>query len=56
MSNFGPRIGFAYQATSKLVVRGGAGIFYDRVGADRIIYAVEQGNPYSATVDFGVPN
>lgn len=55
-SNFGPRIGFAYQATNKLVVRGGAGIFYDRVGADRIIYAVEQGNPYSATVDFGVPN
>ena len=52
-SNFGPRIGFAYQATNKLVVRGGAGIFYDRVGADRIIYAVEQGNPYSATVDFG---
>jgi hypothetical protein len=38
------------------VIRGGAGIFYDRVGADRIIYAVEQGNPYSATVDFGVPN
>ena len=49
LSNFGPRIGFAYQATNKLVVRGGAGIFYDRVGADRIIYAVEQGNPYSAT-------
>jgi hypothetical protein len=55
-SNFGPRIGFAYQATSHLVVRGGAGIFYDRVGADRIIYAVEQGNPYSATVDFNTPN
>ena len=55
-SNFGPRIGFAYQATNKLVVRGGAGIFYDRVGADRIIYAVEQGNPYSATVDFGFGN
>jgi hypothetical protein len=56
LSNFGPRIGFAYQATDRLVVRGGGGIFYDRVGADRIIYAVEQGNPYSATVDFGVPN
>jgi Carboxypeptidase regulatory-like domain len=55
-SNFGPRIGFAYQVSSKLVVRGGAGIFYDRVGADRIIYAVEQGNPYSATVDFNTPN
>jgi Carboxypeptidase regulatory-like domain len=56
LSNFGPRIGFAYQVNSKLVVRGGAGIFYDRVGADRIIYAVEQGNPYSATVDFNTPN
>lgn len=56
LSNFGPRIGIAYAATNKLVIRAGAGIFYDRVGADRIIYAVEQGNPYSATVDFGVPN
>lgn len=56
LGSFGPRIGFAFQATSKLVVRGGAGIFYDRVGADRIIYAVEQGNPYSATVDFGFGN
>jgi hypothetical protein len=49
-------MGFAYQATNKLVVRGGFGIFYDRVGADRIIYSVEQGNPYSATVDFGFGN
>ncbi|HTA44321.1 MAG TPA: carboxypeptidase-like regulatory domain-containing protein [Bryobacteraceae bacterium] len=56
LSNFGPRIGLAYEATSKLVIRAGAGIFYDRVGADRIIYAVEQGNPYSATVDFGFGN
>ncbi len=27
-SNFSPRIGFAYQATPKVVVRGGYGIFY----------------------------
>jgi Carboxypeptidase regulatory-like domain len=56
LSSFGPRLGFAYQATSKLVVRGGAGIFYDRVGADRIVYSVEQGNPYAATVDFNPQN
>src|SRR5207245_5163987 len=28
-NNFGPRFGFAYQATPKLVVRGGFGIFYN---------------------------
>ena len=28
-SNFAPRIGVAYQATPKTVLRGGAGIFYD---------------------------
>src|SRR5271166_863535 len=27
--NFAPRVGFAYQATRKLVVRGGFGIFYN---------------------------
>ncbi len=27
-NNFGPRFGFAYQATPKFVVRGGGGIFY----------------------------
>jgi hypothetical protein len=52
LSNFGPRIGFAYQANNKLVVRGGTGIFFDRVGADRIVFSVEQGNPYAATLDF----
>jgi hypothetical protein len=52
LSNFGPRLGFAYQASSKLVVRGGAGIFFDRVGADRLVFSVEQGNPYAATIDF----
>ena len=27
-NNFGPRLGFAWQGTRKLVVRGGAGLFY----------------------------
>jgi hypothetical protein len=52
LSNFGPRLGFAYQVTSKLVVRGGVGMFYDRIGADRFVHAVEQGNPYATTLDY----
>ena len=52
LSNFAPRLGFAYQVNSKLVVRGGAGVFYDRIGADRFVHAVEQGNPYATTLDY----
>jgi hypothetical protein len=52
LSNFAPRLGFAYQVNSKLVVRGGAGMFYDRIGADRFVHAVEQGNPYATTLDY----
>lgn len=29
LNNFAPRFGFAYQTTSKFVIRGGYGIFYD---------------------------
>lgn len=52
LSNFGPRLGFAYQLTDKLVIRGGVGVFYDRIGADRFVHAVEQGNPYATTLDY----
>ena len=31
-SNIGPRLGFAYQASSKTVIRGGWGIFYQTLG------------------------
>ena len=41
-NNFAPRLGFAYQVSSKLVVRGGYGIFYgafeNRGGAPNIGY------------------
>lgn len=53
-SNFAPRFGFAWQPLSggKLVVRGGVGIFYNRVGLDSVVHAYEQGYPYAATYDF----
>ncbi|MBI3678924.1 MAG: carboxypeptidase regulatory-like domain-containing protein [Acidobacteria bacterium] len=34
-NNFAPRVGLAYQLTSKSVVRTGYGIFFDVVGTDR---------------------
>jgi hypothetical protein len=55
LTNFGPRIGFAYQATSKFVIRGGFGIFYDRIAGDRFVHSVEQGNPYGETLDYAGP-
>jgi len=49
-SNFGPRLGVAYQINSKLVLRAGAGLFYNRVGVNEFFHSVQEGNPYAATV------
>ncbi len=34
-NNFAPRFGFAYNFRSRMVIRGGYGIFYDVIGIDR---------------------
>lgn len=52
LSNFGPRVGFAYQLNSKVVVRGGAGIFYDRIGAASVIQSLEAGAPYATSLSY----
>ena len=57
-SNFAPRFGFAWQPLKGkgLVVRGGVGIFYNRVGLDSVVHAFEQGFPYGATYDYSPPS
>jgi len=37
------------------VVRGGIGLFYDRVGGNLFVHSVEQGNPYAVTLDYAGP-
>jgi hypothetical protein len=49
-SNFAPRFGFAYQATPKLVVRGGFGLFYN--GFENRGYSPNLGENYPFEFDF----
>ena len=57
-NNFAPRFGFAWQLTSKgnLVLRGGAGLFYDRVWMDTMVRSFTQSPPYATTFNTGFPN
>ena len=50
LNNYAPRFGFAWKAFSKLVVRGGVGIFYDYYGGRNNTGV--QGFPYSAAGDY----
>jgi hypothetical protein len=49
-ANFAPRFGFAYQASSKLVVRGGFGMFYN--GFENRGYSPNLGESYPFQFDF----
>ncbi|HEV2272641.1 MAG TPA: TonB-dependent receptor [Acidobacteriaceae bacterium] len=48
--NFGPRFGFAYQARTTTVVRGGVGLFYNASGSEAINMRLARNLPYGLTL------
>jgi hypothetical protein len=55
-ANFAPRVGFAYQATSKLVVRGGFGIFYNGFENRGFSPNLGENYPFQFNFSFSSPN
>ncbi len=54
LDDFAPRLGFAWQPLGdKLVIRSGAGFFYNRVPGSTLAQSITQGPPYSDTLDQG---
>ncbi len=54
--NFAPRVGFAYQATPKLVVRGGFGIFYNGFENRGFSPNIGENYPFQFNFSFPEPN
>src|SRR5580692_529837 len=55
-SNFAPRVGFAYQVNSKLVVRGGFGIFYNGFENRGFSPNLGENYPFQFNFTYGSPN
>jgi hypothetical protein len=57
-TNFAPRVGVAWQPTGKgnLVVRGGFGMFYDRLQAYYFVRAYQESPPYAVSLGYGPGN
>jgi hypothetical protein len=55
LNNFAPRLGFAYTASEKQVVRGGYGIFYDRPSA-AFMNTVFSNYPILREIEITVPS
>ncbi|MBN2242052.1 MAG: carboxypeptidase regulatory-like domain-containing protein [Acidobacteria bacterium] len=54
-TNFAPRVGVAWQpaGSGKLVLRGGFGMFYDRIQAYYYVRAYQESPPYAVSLSYG---